>query len=77
MAYVITSRCVGEKWEACMEVCPVNCILEAANMCYINPDICIDCGACKEVCPSGAIFAEEEVPAEEQDYIRINREYTR
>jgi len=77
MAYVITSRCVGEKWEACVEVCPVNCIHEGSNMFYIDPEVCIDCGACKEACPSGAIYFEEEVPPEEQDFIRINREFTR
>jgi ferredoxin len=29
---------------------------------YIDPDTCIDCGACVPECPYEAIFPEEEVP---------------
>jgi ferredoxin len=29
---------------------------------YIDPDTCIDCGACIPECPYEAIFPEEEVP---------------
>lgn len=29
---------------------------------YIDPDTCIDCGACIPECPYEAIFTEEEVP---------------
>ena len=41
---------------------------------YIHPDECIDCGACEPECPVEAIFPEDEVPDEQQDYIRINYE---
>ena len=27
---------------------------------YINPDVCIDCGACVPECPVDAIFKDEE-----------------
>jgi ferredoxin len=30
---------------------------------YIDPDTCIDCGACVPECPFEAIFPEDEVPA--------------
>jgi ferredoxin len=30
---------------------------------YIDPDTCIDCGACVSECPFAAIFPEDEVPA--------------
>jgi ferredoxin len=30
---------------------------------YIDPETCIDCGACIPECPYEAIFTEEEVPA--------------
>jgi ferredoxin len=30
---------------------------------YIDPDTCIDCGACVPECPYSAIFPEDEVPA--------------
>jgi ferredoxin len=29
---------------------------------YIDPDTCIDCGACIPECPYEAIFTEDEVP---------------
>lgn len=42
-------------------------------MFYIDPDICIDCGACEAVCPVEAIYMEDEVPEEENEYISLNR----
>ena len=65
MAYVITEPCIGTKDAACVDVCPVDCIhprkdeatFEAAEMLYIHPDECIDCGACVPACPVEAIFA--------------------
>jgi len=30
---------------------------------YIDPETCIDCGACIPECPFEAIFTEDEVPA--------------
>jgi ferredoxin len=32
-------------------------------MMYIDPDTCIDCGACVPECPFAAIYPEDEVPA--------------
>ncbi|HZK74324.1 MAG TPA: 4Fe-4S binding protein, partial [Clostridia bacterium] len=56
MAYVIAQPCVGVKDASCVEVCPVDCIKtdEAADMYYIDPDECIDCGACVDPCPVDA-----------------------
>jgi NAD-dependent dihydropyrimidine dehydrogenase PreA subunit len=44
-------------------------------MYYINPDECIDCAACEPVCPVVAIFAEDSVPADETEYIEINKSF--
>ena len=44
-------------------------------MYYINPDECIDCAACEPVCPVAAIFAEDAVPADDQQYIALNRDF--
>ena len=41
-------------------------------MLYINPEECIDCAACVDECPVEAIFAEEEVPEDQQKWIQIN-----
>lgn len=73
MAYVITSPCINEKSGECVEVCPVDCIQEGDEMFHIDPDVCIDCGACEAVCPVEAIYPEEEVPVEEQEFIEKNK----
>jgi ferredoxin len=81
MAHVIAEPCVGVKDTACVAVCPVDCIhptkqeaeFESAEMLYIDPETCIDCGLCVDECPVRAIFAEADVPAEWQDFIEKNR----
>jgi ferredoxin len=42
---------------------------------YIQPDECVDCGACEPVCPVEAIYYEADVPRELRDYYRINVEF--
>jgi len=74
MTYVITEPCIGTKDASCVEVCPVDCIYEAEDMYYINPDECIDCGACEPECPVQAIFPDTDVPPEWSEYIERNRE---
>ena len=37
-------------------------------MLYIQPDECVDCGACEPVCPVEAIFYEDDVPDEWTEY---------
>jgi len=64
MAFVITQPCIGTKDAACVEVCPVDCIhpvpssdqYEEVAQLYIDPDECIDCGACEPECPVDAIL---------------------
>jgi NAD-dependent dihydropyrimidine dehydrogenase PreA subunit len=83
MAYVITEPCIGVKDTGCVDVCPVDCIhprkdeagFAAALQLYIDPDECIDCGACESECPAGAIYHEDDVPEEYSKYIAINREH--
>jgi NAD-dependent dihydropyrimidine dehydrogenase PreA subunit len=73
MAYIIAEPCIGTKDAACVAVCPVDCIYEADEMYYINPDECIDCGACEPECPVEAIFADDAVPEQWQSFIARNR----
>ncbi len=40
----------------------------------INPDECIDCGACEPECPVTAIFPEEDTPEKWKAYIAKNRD---
>ena len=75
MAFVICEPCIDVKDAACVEVCPVDCIHEGPDQYYIDPDECIDCGVCEPECPVEAIFEEDAVPEEWQDYIEKNRKF--
>ena len=83
MTYIIGSPCIGTKDTACVDACPVDCIhpkededgFEEAKMLYIDPEECIDCGACEPACPVTAIWPEDNVPDDEQQYIAVNYEY--
>ncbi|MCL2736158.1 MAG: ferredoxin family protein [Propionibacteriaceae bacterium] len=72
MAYVIALPCVDVKDKACVEECPVDCIYEGHRTLYINPDECVDCGACEPVCPTTAIFYEDDLPSEWVEFAAIN-----
>jgi len=79
MAYIVTEPCISEKNKSCIDVCPVDCIYEEGDgldqMVYINPDECIDCGACESACPVTAIYEESAVPEEWEEYVELNREW--
>ena len=75
MTYVIALPCVDLKDKACIEECPVDCIYEGDRMLYIHPDECVDCGACEPVCPTEAIFYEDDVPAEFEVYKAANNDF--
>jgi ferredoxin len=72
MAYVVADPCVKCKYTDCVAVCPVDCFYEGKNSLAINPDECIDCGACEPECPTTAIFEESELPAKWSIYKDIN-----
>jgi len=72
MTYVIAQPCVDILDRACVEVCPVDCIYEGGRALYIQPDECVDCGACEPVCPVEAIFYEDDLPAEFAPYLADN-----
>ncbi len=77
MAYVIAEPCISVKDQSCVAVCPVDCIQgkESDEMLYIQPDECIDCGACAPECPVSAIFPAEEVPDIWKSFIQKNADY--
>lgn len=91
MTYIIAEPCLDTCDTACVEVCPVDCIHPdegwtkgddpAGHMLYIDPEECIDCGACEPECPVEAIFEEDAVPDEWKKFIKMNydrfgRDYT-
>ncbi|MEE9139351.1 MAG: ferredoxin family protein, partial [Alphaproteobacteria bacterium] len=58
----------------CVTVCPVNCFHSDEEMLYIDPEVCIDCGACIPECPVQAIYEEPDLPADKSEWIEINAE---
>jgi ferredoxin len=43
-------------------------------MLVIDPDECIDCTLCEPECPVEAIFSEDELPEEQQQFLELNAE---
>lgn len=74
MTFVVTQPCFGCKHTDCAVVCPCESFREGEQMLYIDPESCIDCGACESECPTNAIFHEDNVPAEWHEFIALNRE---
>ncbi|ALU88722.1 ferredoxin [Herbaspirillum rubrisubalbicans] len=77
MTHVVTDSCVRCRYTDCVDVCPVDCFREGPNFLAIDPDECIDCAVCVAECPVNAIYAEEDVPADQQQYIALNAELSR
>lgn len=77
MPYVIAEPCNDVKDKSCVDVCPVDCIHgnEEDPQLYIDPEVCIDCGACVSACPVEAIYADADVPAKWENYIAINADW--
>ena len=77
MAYVITEPCIGTKDKSCIDVCPVDCIhgKDDDTMLYIDPEVCIDCGACEPACPVQAIFPQDLVPEQWKHFTQINADW--
>lgn len=74
MPYVVTENCIKCKYTDCVDVCPVDCFHEGPNFLVIDPDECIDCTLCEPECPAEAIYAEDDLPAGQEDFLEINAE---
>lgn len=68
MTHVITFRCASSGGAACAVVCPADCIHPRpaavsahSGRFWIDPEICIDCGLCVDVCPVGAVWCEDDL----------------
>lgn len=75
MTFVVTENCIRCKHTDCVEACPVDAFREGANFLVIAPEDCIDCALCVPECPVEAIFSEEEIPADQRQFIDLNREF--
>ena len=65
-------RSVDHKYQECVAVCPVEAFREAEKYLVIDPDECIDCGACIPECPVGAIYADTDLPDEQESWLDRN-----
>jgi len=74
MTFVVTEACIRCKYTDCVDVCPVDAFREGPNFLVIDPDECIDCAVCVPECPVNAIYAEEDVPADQQQFTALNAE---
>ena len=75
MTYVIAEPCVDTMDQSCVAVCPVDCIHFEQGVdrtLFIDPNECIDCGACEPECPVEAIFPEDALPDKWEPFVKIN-----
>lgn len=72
MTYVVGDACVKCRYTDCVDVCPVDCFKSGPNFLVIDPDECIDCAVCVPECPVNAIYSDQDLPQDQQDYLEIN-----
>lgn len=81
MAHVITRLCRDCVDGACVDICPVDCILEhrpsngpsnLPRQLFIDPGECIDCRLCLPECPWEAITMDSDIPLAFVDDIALN-----
>jgi len=74
MPHVVTDNCHLCRFTECVAVCPVECFHADEERTYIDPDVCIDCGACIPACPVRAIYEIIDLPDDQRRWIAINAE---
>ncbi|MET4239748.1 4Fe-4S binding protein [Bradyrhizobium sp. RT10b] len=72
MTHVVTENCTGCRFTDCVSVCPVSCFHGDDERLYIDPIACIDCGACKPLCPVSAIV--EDIDLDNDQWLDVNAE---
>ena len=77
MTHVVTESCIKCKHTDCVDVCPVDCFYEGPNFLVIDPDECIDCAVCIPECPVNAIYADDDVPEGQREFVQINVDFSK
>ncbi|GAA1515529.1 ferredoxin [Nocardioides humi] len=75
MAFMIGAACIDVLDRSCVDQCPVDCIYEGSRKLYIQPDECIDCGACEMVCPVSAVTSLRVAQDEELEFGQDNADF--
>jgi NAD-dependent dihydropyrimidine dehydrogenase PreA subunit len=81
MAYVVTDACIKDF--VCVAECATAALQPTAgdpnaglvSQVFINPDECIDCGNCADLCAQNAIFATDDLPADKAHFAQKNAAY--
>jgi ferredoxin len=74
MTHVVTEACTGCRFTECVTVCPVECFHGDAERLWIDPVLCIDCGACVPLCPVHAIVDGVDLAPDQMPWLERNRE---
>lgn len=74
MTHVVTDACHRCRYTECVAACPVDCFHADAERLYIDPDVCIDCGACIPACPVRAIVDAFDLPEDQAMWLELNAE---
>ena len=72
MTYIVAEPCIDQMDRSCIAVCPVDCIHETESMLVIDPEECIECGACEPECPVEAIYPADALPEKWAPFKTIN-----
>jgi ferredoxin len=72
MPHVVAEPCIECRSLHCVEVCPVDCFIDAGTLLVIDPEVCIDCEACVPACPVGAIFPSDALPDQWSPFRDLN-----
>ena len=75
MTTLVTDNCQRCRFTECVTACPVSAFRAGEEMLFIDPDVCVDCGACEPVCPVEAIYYEDDVPPQWKGFSKVNTEF--
>ncbi|APW36282.1 ferredoxin [Rhodoferax koreense] len=72
MTHVVTDHCEQCRYTECVTVCPVACFRGDGERLFIDPDLCVDCGACVPMCPVHAIVDSFDLEDDQQIWLDVN-----
>ena len=72
MTHVVSENCIKCKLHRLCGRVPRGLLPRRPEHARHRPDECIDCAVCIPECPANAIFAEEDLPADQIAFIKIN-----
>ena len=77
MTFVVSEACIRCNYTDCEAVCPGDACREGGTFLGIAPADCIDCAVCVPECPVQAIYAEEDLPRDQQVFTAFNAQQSK